>query len=109
MSRWIDGKIERFEPKVIEGYPRWVAIDCGCCNGICWGGSEPMECDDCGASGWLVVHADSGVKAWYPGGPLAGKADPSDVALALATAGPKIQQQQEETSGNQEEQDPLSV
>ena len=87
MSRWIDGDIVEAEPKMFDGYPRWVAINCGCCNGICWGGDEPRECDDCGASGWRYVHADSGVLALYPGGPLAGRAEQSERALALRVAG----------------------
>lgn len=79
MSGWDGKEIVRLDPKPIEGHPNWWAVDCGCCRGIMWGGDEPRECDDCGATGWLAVHRPSGVLADYPGGPLRGHAELADL------------------------------
>ena len=51
----------------------WDKIDCGCCNGIEWGGDYPKECPRCGGVGMLFRHNKSGVIAWYPGGPFCGR------------------------------------
>lgn len=66
-------KIESFAANPIDGYPGWVRLDCGCCNGIQWSaGYEAIECDDCCGSGVLCRHNKSGVIALYPGGPFRG-------------------------------------
>ena len=67
------GKIVRFPPRPIEGYPGWKRVDCGCCAGLEWGGEHPRECEDCGGNGTLCWHEKSGVLADYPGGPLRGR------------------------------------
>lgn len=72
MSGWVNGEIVRWADRPIEGSPGWVARDCGCCNGIEWGGCEPIECYECLGSGWIAVHLVSGTVAEYPGGPLRG-------------------------------------
>ena len=28
----------------------WKPVQCGCCNGIQWGGTDPIECRDCALS-----------------------------------------------------------
>ena len=73
---WWDGeqgKIVKFPPREVAGYPSWQEIDCGCCAGIKWGGDFPEECSDCGGSGTLFHHLKSGVLADYPGGSLRGR------------------------------------
>ena len=82
MSGWDGGEIVRWAPRSFDDCPGWVALDCGCCNGICWGGEEPVECYECGNSGWRYIHAASGVLAEYPKGPLCGRADPSEIKEA---------------------------
>lgn len=62
-----------FKSEPAEGYPGWERIDCGCSNGLEWGGEEPRECRNCGGSGFIFHHIKSGVLALYPGGPLCGK------------------------------------
>ena len=74
MSRWINGELVRWKPERVVGYPDWWRMDCGCCNGIEWGGSELVECYECGAGGAVYVHVPSRVVALYPGGPLRGRA-----------------------------------
>ena len=76
MSGWNskDGTVERNAPIQDPEHPNWWAVDCGCCNGISWGGCEPMECDTCRGGGYLMVHRPSGVIAEWPGGPLNGRA-----------------------------------
>ena len=53
-------------------YPGWVSVDCGCCNGLEWGGEEPRECRACGGNGSYARHLATGTLALYPGGPLMG-------------------------------------
>ena len=77
MSAWVDGKIVRWPDEPIAEHPGWVMRDCGCCNGIEWGGSEPRECSDCAAGGLVAVHLASGTMALYPGGPLRGRVAPA--------------------------------
>ena len=88
MSSWNGKDIERWEPMTFPDRPGWVAVDCGCCNGIVWGGCEPEPCGECWETGWLYIHASSGVMAEWPGGPLRGKADPylRDLARSVVAA-----------------------
>jgi hypothetical protein len=74
MSAWdsTTQAIVRFPPHPWEGYPGWLAIDCGCCVGLEWGGEEPRECRDCGGSGFLALHVAMKRLALYPGGPFRG-------------------------------------
>ena len=65
-------KIVYFPPKPSEDRPGWEEIDCGCCNGIEWGGESPTECSDCKGGGVYFRHIKSGVLAVYPGGPFLG-------------------------------------
>lgn len=75
MSYWDNKhqKIVEREPVPYPGAPGWLDIDCHCCNGIQWGGEEPIECRDCGGSGHYAKHIKTGTLAQYPGGPLIGK------------------------------------
>lgn len=73
MAYWNGDKIVYFTAKPCEQYPGWEETDCGCCNGIQWGGEYPTECPDCDGSGRLFHHTKSGVLALYPGGPFVGK------------------------------------
>ncbi len=74
MAAWDDttSRMIYFPDEPVEGRPGWVRRDCGCCNGLEWGGEEPRECRDCGGDGCVFVHLKSGVIAEYPGGPLRG-------------------------------------
>ncbi len=67
------GKIVEVKPYPAEGYPNWEVEDCGCCNGLEWGGEEPRECSACSGGGYVYHHIPSGVRAQYPGGPLLGR------------------------------------
>lgn len=82
MSTWNSalGIVQTWPPERDAERPDWWAVDCGCCNGLQWGGEEPMECRTCNGSGALWVHRPSGVMACWPGGPLNGKAWPSLLA-----------------------------
>lgn len=73
MSHWDGKQIVRWPSEPAEHYPGWTRIDCGCCNGLEWGGEEPRECGRCGGNGILVRHAATGRLALYPGGPFAGR------------------------------------
>ena len=73
MAYWDGKKIVRFKPRLNEYYPGWLEIDCGCCNGLCWGGEYPQECPDCNGEGRYFRHTKSGVLAEYPGGPFLGR------------------------------------
>ena len=75
MAYWDDKKqkIVCRKPKPSQNYPGWDEIDCGCCNGVKWGGLEPRECKRCNGSGILFHHLKSGVLALYPSGPLRGR------------------------------------
>ena len=76
MAHWDykSGKIVYWPSQPIDGYPGWVAIDCGCCAGVEWGGDSPEECRSCGGTGQIAQHNESRVLALYPGGPLCGRA-----------------------------------
>lgn len=76
--------IVHFSPVVVEGYPGWRMVDCGCCAGIKWGGDSPEECRDCGGGGVNFLHVKSGVLADYPGGPLRGRLRAEDAARRVA-------------------------
>lgn len=71
-----NNQIVRFPPEPVEDYPGWLLMDCGCCNGIEWGGETPRECRDCGGGGYVFKHKKSGVLAQYPGGPFCGSEAP---------------------------------
>lgn len=51
----------------------WTEVNCGCCNGIAWGGEEPRTCRDCGGNG-VLWRSPKGRLALYPGGPFRGVA-----------------------------------
>jgi len=70
MSHFKDGKIIEWPTKDSENYPGWEEIDCGCCNGIEWGGEYPRECRKCKGGAVYYRHKKSGVYALYPGGPF---------------------------------------
>lgn len=63
-------KIIHFEDEPYPNYPGWILQDCGCSNGLEWGGTYPRECKRCNGSGWIAKHIESGVIAQYPGGPF---------------------------------------
>ena len=67
------GVIVRFQPEPVEGNPEWEIQDCGCCNGLEWGGEEPTECQKCGGNGVIYHHKESGVDALFIGGHLIGR------------------------------------
>ncbi len=75
MAYWDSAKqkIVEWQPRPCKEYPGWQEEDCGCCNGIEWGGEYPRECRDCGGSGIVFHHVKSGVLALYPGGPFLGR------------------------------------
>lgn len=73
MASWNGYEVVRHPPEMIEGYPDWRVLDCGCCNGLAWSvGTEPIECSDCRGGGRLCVHLPTRTVALYPGGPLCG-------------------------------------
>ena len=43
------GRIVKFKPYSNNITPGWFVFDCGCCNGLEWGGETPRECED-----WVV-------------------------------------------------------
>lgn len=81
MAYWNGKEIIYHPAKQSEFYPGWEELDCGCCNGLRWGGEQPKDCPDCGGTGRLFRHIKSRVLADYPGGPLRGR----DVAAANCT------------------------
>lgn len=72
MSHWDGKQVIRFEPEPWPEYPGWQQIDCGCANGLEWGGEEPRECRTCKGWGFVALHDRSGALALYPGGPFCG-------------------------------------
>ena len=72
MSYWDGKKVVRFPPKDCPEYPKWEVVDCGCCNGIRWGGEYPDECDTCSGGGVIYRLKKTGAFALYPGGPFCG-------------------------------------
>ena len=87
MSTWIDGQIVRWAPTPIEGYDgHWWWIDCGCCNGLEWGGESPRECKDCSNS-HLALHVTTGLLALYVGGPFRGRLDRHTIEKELSSCG----------------------
>jgi hypothetical protein len=75
MAHWDseNGIIVRHPPEEVAGYPEWEMQDCGCCNGLEWGGDEPIECRKCDGNGVIYHHKISGIDALYIGGPLIGR------------------------------------
>jgi len=73
MAYWDGKRIVYWDDEDYPGHNGWKLIDCGCCNGIEWGGDYPKECRSCGGNGRMALHVKSGVLADYPGGPLRGK------------------------------------
>lgn len=71
MAFWNGEEIRYFKPYPAEK-EGWVWIDCGCCNGLRWGGEIPIECNDCDGTGMLCLHINSGSIGLYPGGPFKG-------------------------------------
>lgn len=70
MAHWDGKNIVYWLDEPYPGYPGWMSIDCGCCNGIQWGGDEPRDCNQCGGAGRIARHVESGIVALYPGGPI---------------------------------------
>jgi hypothetical protein len=72
MATWdrTTGRFVYWEPEDAAENPGWKRIDCGCCNGLEWGGEEPLECDRCVGNGILFWHVQSGVVAKWVGGPI---------------------------------------
>jgi len=66
------GQIIHVQPKPCINYPEWVEVDCGCCNGIRWGGEYPRECETCYGNGVYFRHR-SGALALHPGGTFIGR------------------------------------
>jgi len=75
MAYWdsANNKIIYYPPRKVQGYPGWEELDCGCCNGIQWGGEYPNDCRTCGGAGVIFRHIKSGVLAEYPGGRFLGR------------------------------------
>ena len=73
MAYWDGNKIIHLESKDVKDYPGWLEEDCGCCNGIEWGGEYPKECRNCNGGGSIFRHIKSGILAEYPGGKFLGK------------------------------------
>ncbi len=67
------GKIIYFKLVSCADHPGWQEVDCGCANGLEWGGEHPRECRTCGGSGYVFHHIKSGALASYPGGPFVGR------------------------------------
>ena len=74
MAHWDseNNMIIHSKPQKCALYPGWEIIDCGCCNGVEWGGEYPRECKSCGGGGFVFHHITSGILAMYPGGPFVG-------------------------------------
>jgi hypothetical protein len=72
VSYWNGKEIVRIAPSLHPLSTGWWCIDCGCCNGIQWGGEYPTECRDCGGGGVVFLHEASGLVAAWPGGPIVG-------------------------------------
>lgn len=70
MSFWDGEKITRLTPMIYPHYPGWLIIDCGCSDGLEWGGDYPVECKRCDGNGWIAFHRCSKITAKYPGGPF---------------------------------------
>ena len=81
MSFWDykTGKIIRYAPEPCVESPGWNLVDCGCSNGLQWGGDQPIECGTCGGNGSIYHHLKSGALAQYPGGPFVGHAEKEGV------------------------------
>lgn len=73
MSYWDGKQIIYFSTEPWPNYPGWLKIDCGCSNGLKWGGESPCECHRCYGQGQIGVHKKTKTIALYPGGPLRGK------------------------------------
>ena len=82
MAHWDSrqGKIIRWPTVPIPDYLGWTWEDCGCSAGFVWGAEFPAECSGCDGNGRLARHAQSGVLAVYPGGPLKGRTTPEQAA-----------------------------
>lgn len=75
MAHWdyMDKKIHYYSARDLEN--GWLEIDCGCSEGLRWGGEYPRECNRCEGIGAIVWHKKSKVFALYPGGPFKGRGD----------------------------------
>jgi len=47
MAYWNGKRIIYWETKICSEYPNWEVVDCGCYNGLKWGGEYPNECKYC--------------------------------------------------------------
>jgi hypothetical protein len=74
MAYWDGTTIVRSAPEPYDGFPGWLRIDCGCCNGLRWSAVEPEVCADCDGAGSLAQHIASGRISRWPGGPFIGRA-----------------------------------
>lgn len=82
MSHWDSEqqKVIRWHSARFPEYLNWLRIDCGCSNGLEWGGEYPRECDRCKDGGWLWLHEPSRRLALWPGGPFAGRLQVGEAA-----------------------------
>jgi hypothetical protein len=71
-------------PRKWSGYRGWLDIDCGCCNGIQWGGEDPRECRTCEGTGRWAVHVKSGLLKLWPGGSIIGSMLDTEVQKLVA-------------------------
>jgi len=76
-----------FPVKELEEYPGWIEVDCGCCNGLQWGGEYPTDCYDCKGAGFYFIHKKSKVMAEYPGSRLLGKISNKDFEYFYGSKG----------------------
>jgi hypothetical protein len=66
----------------------WLRVDCGCSGGLQWGGEYPRECDRCAGTGSIWWHKKSKTFAQYPGGPLQGRGELTNLELNGNTTKP---------------------
>lgn len=55
--------------KSVYYFNYYTRESCGCCNGIQWGGWEPIECDRCGGNA-SVFKTHKGRYVKWIGGPF---------------------------------------
>lgn len=65
-------EIIHFDSEPWPYYPGWIRADCGCSNGLQWGGEEPRECSGCKGMGFIAIHEKTKRVAMWPGGPFLG-------------------------------------
>ena len=75
MAYWNSRKDKIIYFKAEKHKNGWWLVDCGCSGGLKWNHYAPVECDRCGGTGSLYWHKKSKTYAMYPGGPLCGRGD----------------------------------